>query len=169
MRLFSFFHSSKKEHASAKRSEAFEEALRRFDEERKKNPMEAEAALADAGKAISSVPEKHDWHMAAGEFYASRRDASSHEKLKNVSRSHIEAAPEIIEAFKKEYHKESLLDFIPPDIPAFHRLAEIYEEEGNIDGAIDVAAEAEKLGIRDGTPGGFAARKERLMEKRRSR
>lgn len=53
----------------------------------------------------------------------------------------------------------------PPRIPAFKRLAIIYEQRGEYQQAIEVCERAIDLGLSDGTKGGFEGRLERIMKK----
>lgn len=53
----------------------------------------------------------------------------------------------------------------PPRIPAFKRLAIIYENQAEYDAAIDICDEAIERGLDDGTKGGFAGRRERIYNK----
>jgi len=53
----------------------------------------------------------------------------------------------------------------PPRISAFKRLAIIYDKQENYREAIEICDKALKLGLSDGTKGGFEGRKERLQNK----
>lgn len=53
-----------------------------------------------------------------------------------------------------------------PRIPSFKRLAIIYEKQGKIKDGIEICEKALKLGLEDGTKGGFKGRKKRLQKKK---
>ena len=79
----------------------------------------------------------------------------------------IEMTPKVLKQMEYE-HKEIFEydhDFVPPSIPAFKRLAIIYENQGNYDKAINVCQKAIDLGLKDGTKSGFEGRIERLKKK----
>ncbi|MFC6954073.1 tetratricopeptide repeat protein [Halorubellus litoreus] len=52
-----------------------------------------------------------------------------------------------------------------PRIPAFKRLAIIYEKQERYEEALDVCDKALEIGTTDGTKGGFEGRKERIQRK----
>lgn len=52
-----------------------------------------------------------------------------------------------------------------PRIPAFQRLAMMYDHKGEYQKAIEICDLGIKYGLEDGTQGGFVARKERLQKK----
>lgn len=72
----------------------------------------------------------------------------------------IESIDEFLDAWMAEYDDDE-----PPRIPAFKRLAIIYEKQGDYEKAIDVCEMAMDRGLDDGTKGGFEGRKQRLQNK----
>jgi hypothetical protein len=52
-----------------------------------------------------------------------------------------------------------------PDIPAFPRLAAALEEDGRLEEALSVCAQARKLGLKDGPKAGFSGRIKKLRKK----
>lgn len=170
MGLFRFFKKSEKEEEHPPvENQKYRLAMEKFEENKFKDKEEAKAALQVAYQfSEESFLDRHHFYKTAGDYFYSlqhEEGSAAIEKCKEIWREHIKYTPEILEAYKKKYHGESLLDFIPPDIPAFKRLAALYEEEGSYSKAIEVCEEALKYKIRDGTAGGFEGRKKRLEEK----
>lgn len=154
-----------------KRNEAYHHAMDKFNEFKYEDDEKAKKLLhlgyeASEGYAL----ERHSWYNEAVEYYYGlRHRAGEEEALEtciSLCKEAIDFAPKALEAFQKEYHGESLLDFIPPNIAAFKRLAVIYEELGEYSQAIEVCDQAIEYGLRDGTPSGFQGRKEKLQKKR---
>jgi tetratricopeptide (TPR) repeat protein len=171
MGLFNFFKKSEDQEKSnpAPENERYRLALEEFERNRFKDKEQAKAALQVAYQFSEGSPlDRHHFYKTAGDYFYNlqhEEGTAALEKCKDIWREHIKYTPDILEAYKKKYHKESLLDFIPPDVPAFKRLAELYEEEGSYSDAVEVCDEALKYKIRDGTAGGFEGRKKRLQEK----
>jgi tetratricopeptide (TPR) repeat protein len=164
-----FTYSPKEEAPLPPERKKFKLAMKKFSEARYKDDLEAQATLEVAYEfSHNFIFDRFQWFNTAISYYCGQRipeDIVRKERCKEICRECIDDAPQIIEAYKKEYHKESLLDFIPPEIPAFQRLAALYEESGNYEQAIDVCRTALTYQQRDGTPGGFHGRIERLQKK----
>ncbi|WP_147803271.1 tetratricopeptide repeat protein [Alkalicoccus halolimnae] len=175
MGVFNFLKKddSNKHQRKSTRGELFEEAMKQFETNKFADDEQAKAALFDAYIASKNdVFDRFEWYNAAVEYYyvlSSTTGDAPIEKCKELSEESIKFAPKVIEKYKKEYHGDSLLGFIPPEVPAFKYLAVIYEQEGNYAKAIKVCDKALEMDIRDGTVGGFTARKERLLQKKKKK
>lgn len=162
--------TDKETESHPKRNENYHAAMKGFKEFKHQDDEKAKQLLHLAYEAAEENPfDKHSWYNEAVEYYYSLKQTEGREaleKCKELCKEGIAFAPEALEAFKEEYHGESLLDFIPPNIQAFKRLAVIYEEEGEYSQAIEVCDQALEYGLRDGTAEGFQGRKEKLLNKR---
>lgn len=172
MSIFDFYKkfSQSDEKNAPKRNDKYNLAMKEFESNKYNHNQKAKDYLQIAYEASNGHPlDRHYWYNAAIDYYYNLSKTEGYkalEKCKELCRESIEFTPKALEAFKEEYHGESLLDFIPPNVPAFKRLAVIYENEGNYSDAIAVCEEAISLGLRDGTPGGFEARKQKLEKKK---
>lgn len=90
------------------------------------------------------------------EVYYKQRDSREDaiEKCVEYCQKDIQIAGEFVREFGEV-----------PRIPAFKRLAIIYEKQERYEEALDVCDKALKIGTTDGTKGGFEGRKERIHRK----
>ena len=118
----------------------------------------AEKILLKALEADDDNPsDRHFVYNSLIELYYKQRDdrEDAIEKCIHYCNEDIER----IEEFLSEWDGE------PPRIPAFKRLAIIYENQGEYGAALDICDEAIERGLDDGTKGGFEGRKERIKTK----
>ncbi|MFC4736588.1 hypothetical protein ACFO4L_08350 [Bacillus daqingensis] len=163
-----FFSSDKdKDSKMPKQNDRYILAMEEFQKAKFSDDEKAREYLQLAFReAENNVFDMHFWYNHAIDYYCRQlSDPEAEAKCLQLCKENMAIAPDIIAAYKNEYHKESLLDFIPPSIPAFLTAAEIYEANGEYSKAAEVSEKAAELRLRDGTPGGFKARKERLEKK----
>lgn len=118
----------------------------------------AEKILLKALEADDDNPsDRHFVYNSLIDLYYKRREVREDaiEKCIRYCNQDIER----IDEFLNEW------DGDPPRIPAFKRLAIIYENQGEYDAALEVCDEAIERGLDDGTKGGFEGRKERIKNK----
>lgn len=118
----------------------------------------AEKVLLKALKAEGDNPsDRHFVYNSLIELYYKQRDEREDaiEKCIKYCNEDIDR----IDEFLREWRGE------PPRIPAFRRLAIIYENQGEYERAIEICDHALDLGLDDGTKGGFEGRKQRIQNK----
>jgi len=118
----------------------------------------AEKVLLKALNAEDSNPtDKHFVYNSLIKLYYKQRDNRDDaiEKCIKYCKEDIESINNFLDAWDGE----------PPRIPAFKRLAIIYDKQENHREAIEICNKALKLGLSDGTKGGFKGRKQRLQNK----
>jgi len=118
----------------------------------------AEKVLLKGLNAEDSNPtDKHFVYNSLIKLYYKQRDNRDDaiEKCVKYCREDIESVQSFLDAWDGE----------PPRIPAFKRLAIIYDKQENYQEAIEICDKALQLGLSDGTKGGFEGRKQRLQNK----
>jgi len=93
--------------------------------------------------------------------YKLREDSRMRQLCIDVGLKHLKEFPRISPSLALDF------DGRLPTVPSFKWLATALAEAGRVDDAIAVCNEAHRLGLHDGTMGGYSARAERLSKKRR--
>lgn len=106
--------------------------------------------------------DRHFIYNSLIDLYYKQRDEREDaiEKCIEYCKADIDSIDEFHQELKEEYEDASL-----PRIPAFKRLAIIYERQSEFEKALEVCEEAIRRSLSDGTQGGFEARKQRIENK----
>lgn len=119
----------------------------------------------------SSVIDRHFLYNKMIDYYYGLREQKPDalDLCIKYCKESIKHTPEFLQSEKEEfrkYHGDKIgHEYIPPRIPAFQRLAIIYENENKYDEAIKICEIALSLNLKDGTKGGFEGRLVRLTKK----
>ncbi|EGL82061.1 Tetratricopeptide TPR_1 repeat-containing protein [Caldalkalibacillus thermarum TA2.A1] len=154
-----------------------------------KDPKKAERLLLESEKENSlktnsrQIIDLHFTYNHLIELYYKQRDKREDalDKCIHYCKLSIELYPEFekaqieedLQLIKNAYHfNPEEMDkclkeykYTKPRVPAFERLAIIYEKQGKYKEAIDICDKALEYGLHDKTKGGFEARKNRLLKK----
>lgn len=106
--------------------------------------------------------DRHFIYNSLIDLYYKQRDEREDaiERCIECCKADIDSIDEFHQELQEENEDASL-----PRIPAFKRLAIIYERQGEFEKALEVCEEAIQRSLSDGTQGGFEARRERIENK----
>lgn len=111
----------------------------------------------------TSVIDIHFLYLELSDIAYKKKDESQDwlNKAIELCEKDIAIAKDFLIAHKKKYPKDTSL----PRIPAFERLAIIYEKQGKYEEVLNVCDKAMELGLRDSTKGGFEGRINKIQKK----
>ena len=119
--------------------------------------------------AKDSILTKHFLLIKLIDYYYGLREMQKDalETCISYCKESIELTPKVLKQMEYQHDEiyERDYEFVPPSMPAFKRLAIIYENQQKYDEVIKICEKALELGLRDGTKSGFEGRIERLKKK----
>lgn len=122
---------------------------------------------ADLGRMVRALPLKTnpiDRHFLLQSIvqatYKRRSDPNMRQLCVEIGRLHLSEFPALSQALAAEF------DGPLPAVPSFKWLATTLAEGGHFDEGISVCEAADRLGLTDGTTGGYSGRAERLQSGR---